>query len=97
MAHIPDKTRRAANDVGGAHIEIIDTDATGPDSGRFLLPKRVIVNGTDVGRVAENGIHISPGNSDTITTVTITLIPSRIEIKGAGGFVAVDSKILGME
>ncbi|MEO3974360.1 hypothetical protein AAFN69_10905 [Streptomyces sp. CAU 1734] len=42
---------------------------------------RVLVNGTDVGLVAAGSIRVRVRDDD-VTTVTVTLIPSRLEIRG---------------
>lgn len=68
-----------SNDRQGAHIVIQDTvaPATGP-----LLPQHVNINGVDVGYIAVDGIQISPGDASTPTSVTITFLPRKVEIKG---------------
>ena len=65
----------------GALVQIVDpTD----DSDRGpLLPSRVLINGTDIGLIAENGIKIDVGDNDSVATCTLTLLPRRIEIIGA--------------
>ncbi|WP_346010650.1 hypothetical protein [Streptomyces sp. SID5910] len=42
---------------------------------------RVLVNGVDVGRLAK-APKINVGVDRTCTTVTLTLVPSRLEIRG---------------
>ncbi|MGR6538893.1 hypothetical protein [Streptomyces rochei] len=63
----------------GGIVEIVDPGAT--DSGP-LMPTRVLINGTDVGLIAEGGVKIEAGDGrNDVATVTLTLMPSRIEIK----------------
>lgn len=62
----------------GAHIEIVDPTTT---SGGPLLPRRVLINGVDVGLVAKDGARIEVGDSQTVTQVVLTLYPSRLTIR----------------
>ncbi|MGA5035104.1 hypothetical protein ACPB8P_31740 [Streptomyces cellulosae] len=63
----------------GGVVEIVDPGAA--ESGP-LVPTRVLINGTDVGLIAEGGVAIDPGDGNgNVATVTLTLLPSRIEIK----------------
>ncbi|MFE7399629.1 hypothetical protein [Streptomyces sp. NPDC057557] len=57
-----------------------EADDTGADG---LMVTRVSVNGVDVGRLAR-APKISVGTKDdrTLTTITLTLVPARLEIKG---------------
>jgi hypothetical protein len=66
----------------GAIVEIID-GMDGVERSDFLMPDRVLVNGTDVGFIAENGLKINACDAGAPATVTITLVPKRIEIKRA--------------
>lgn len=66
--------------MSGAHVVLEEGDDTGETG---VMVTRVLVNGTDVGRLA-SAPKIRVGNSGdrSVTTVTIALIPSRLEIKG---------------
>ncbi|MEW1551348.1 hypothetical protein [Streptomyces tsukubensis] len=55
-----------------------DTDDTGEGG---VIVTRVLVNGCDVGRLAK-APRISVGHDRQCTTVTLTLVPSRLEIRG---------------
>ena len=66
--------------TSGAHVEIVDARAT--DDGP-LVPTRVLINGVDVGYIARDGVKVEPGGSDNTTQVTLTLLPSRVTIRGA--------------
>ncbi|MFB7115754.1 hypothetical protein [Streptomyces sp. NPDC056291] len=46
-----------------------------------VIVTRVLVNGVDVGKIAKPP-KISVGHDRSCTTVTITLVPSRLEIRG---------------
>ncbi len=61
----------------GAHVEIVEPDHQG-DS---LVPTVVRVNGTDVGTLAR-APKVRAGGEGEATTVTLVLVPSRLEIKG---------------
>ncbi|MFB6677151.1 hypothetical protein ACFCWG_33050 [Streptomyces sp. NPDC056390] len=64
----------------GAHVVLEEADDTGEDG---VIVTRVSVNGVDVGRLAKTPkISVGSGKDRSVTTVTITLIPSRLEIKG---------------
>ncbi|MFF1417649.1 hypothetical protein [Streptomyces sp. NPDC058280] len=66
--------------MSGAHVVLEEVDDTGEDG---LMVTRVIVNGVDVGRLAKAPkINVGMKDERTLTTVTITLVPSRLEIKG---------------
>ncbi|MFE4797023.1 hypothetical protein ACFRFL_18360 [Streptomyces sp. NPDC056708] len=66
--------------MSGAHVVLEEADDTGEDG---LSITRVIVNGLDVGRLAKPPkIAVGTKADRTLTTVTITLVPSRLEIKG---------------
>ncbi len=45
------------------------------------MPTRVLINGTDVGDIAQDSVIIEPGDRTSPATVALTLMPSRIEIK----------------
>ncbi|MFE5159164.1 hypothetical protein ACFRNT_11630 [Streptomyces sp. NPDC056697] len=62
----------------GAHVEIVEPDHTPGDA---VLPTVVRVNGVDVGALAKPP-KVEAGSSDEYATVTLVLIPSRLEIKG---------------
>ncbi|MFE0353595.1 hypothetical protein ACFW2I_08885 [Streptomyces nigra] len=63
----------------GGVVEIVDPEAIESEP---LVPTRVLINGTDVGLIAEGGIKVEPGDGNgNVATVTLTLLPSRIEIK----------------
>ncbi|MFE5093203.1 hypothetical protein ACFRCI_23300 [Streptomyces sp. NPDC056638] len=66
--------------MSGAHVVLEEADDTGADG---LMVTRVSVNGVDVGRLAR-APKISVGTKDdrTLTTITLTLVPARLEIKG---------------
>ncbi|MFB7479587.1 hypothetical protein ACFUEM_08445 [Streptomyces anulatus] len=66
--------------MSGAHVVLEEADDTGEDG---LSITRVIVNGVDVGRLAKPPkIAVGSKQDRTLTTVTITLVPARLEIKG---------------
>lgn len=62
----------------GAVVEIIDY---ADETAGILLPRRVTVNGTDVGFIATDGISLDVGTTDTPTTVTLVLMPSKVTIR----------------
>ncbi|MDX2575882.1 hypothetical protein PV332_10360 [Streptomyces scabiei] len=64
--------------MSGAHVVLEEADDTGEDG---VIVTRVYVNGVDVGRLAK-APKISVGHERTCTTVMLTLVPSRLEIKG---------------
>ncbi|MGW2514708.1 hypothetical protein ACWC0A_36090 [Streptomyces scopuliridis] len=66
--------------MSGAYVVLEEADDTGEDG---LMVTRVSVNGVDVGRLARAPkIHVGTKDDRAVTTVTITLIPSRLEIRG---------------
>ncbi|MFI8084376.1 hypothetical protein ACIF6L_26680 [Kitasatospora sp. NPDC086009] len=58
-------------------MEIVEAD----HEGEGLVPTLVRVNGVDVGRLAEPPT-VRAGGDDEPTTVTLTLLPSEVVIKG---------------
>ncbi|MCZ4607564.1 hypothetical protein O3S80_28120 [Streptomyces sp. Lzd4kr] len=64
--------------MSGAHVVLEEADDTGEQG---VSITRVIVNGVDVGRLAK-APKISVGADGRCSTVTITLVPSRVEIRG---------------
>ncbi|MFF9525344.1 hypothetical protein ACF1DV_25695 [Streptomyces achromogenes] len=64
--------------MSGAHVVLVEDEDTGEDG---VSVTRVIVNGVDVGRLAK-APKINVGVDRACTTVTITLVPSRLEIRG---------------
>jgi hypothetical protein len=64
--------------MSGAHVVLEEADDTGETG---VSVTRVLVNGVDVGRLAR-APKISVGTERRCTTVTLTLVPSRLEIKG---------------
>jgi hypothetical protein len=64
--------------MSGAHVVLEEADDTGETG---VSVTRVIVNGVDVGRLAK-APKIDVGTDRRCTTVTITLVPARLEIKG---------------
>lgn len=64
--------------MSGAHVVLVEEDDTGETG---VSVTRVLVNGVDVGRLAK-APKINVGVDRRCTTVTITLVPSRLEIKG---------------
>ncbi|MFE0326346.1 hypothetical protein ACFW08_05955 [Streptomyces sp. NPDC058960] len=64
--------------MAGAHVVLEEAEDTG-ESGVSIT--RVIVNGVDVGRIAK-APKIDVGTDRRCTTITITLVPSRLEIRG---------------
>jgi hypothetical protein len=65
--------------MSGAHVVLEEAEDTG-EAGVSVT--RVIVNGVDVGRLAK-APKISVGTERRCTTITLTLVPSRLEIRGA--------------
>ncbi len=61
----------------GAHVEIVEP---GHDGGP-LMPTVVRVNGTDVGTLAQ-APRVDTGDSDHPVTVTLVLVPRRLDLKG---------------
>ncbi|WP_328846966.1 hypothetical protein [Streptomyces sp. NBC_00258] len=64
--------------MSGAHVVMEEADDTGEDG---VIVTRVIIKGVDVGRLAE-APKIVVGMKDEVTKVTLTLVPSRLEIRG---------------
>ncbi|WP_225826121.1 hypothetical protein [Streptomyces naphthomycinicus] len=64
--------------MSGAHVVLEEADDTGADG---VIVTRVSINGVDVGRLAKPP-KISVGHDRAVTTLTITLVPSRLEIRG---------------
>jgi hypothetical protein len=64
--------------MSGAHVVLEEADDTGADG---VIVTRVSINGVDVGKMAKPP-KITVGHARECTTVTLTLIPSRLEIKG---------------
>ncbi|MDQ0958518.1 hypothetical protein QFZ66_002396 [Streptomyces sp. B4I13] len=64
--------------MSGAHVVLVEEGDTGADG---VVVTRVVVNGTDVGRLAK-APKITVGHDRTCTTITLTLVPTRLEIKG---------------
>jgi hypothetical protein len=66
--------------MSGAHVVLEEADDTGEQG---VIPTRAIVNGVDIGTLAEAPkISVGDRGKGKITTVTLTLIPSRLEIRG---------------
>lgn len=61
----------------GAVVEIVEPNH---EPGEALMPTRVRVNGVDVGELAK--VPKVTMGVDEVTTVTLVLYPSRLEIKG---------------
>ncbi|MEV5319177.1 hypothetical protein AB0K92_16230 [Streptomyces sp. NPDC052687] len=64
--------------MSGAHVVLEEADDTG-ESGVSVT--RVLVDGVDVGRLAK-APKIDVGQDGHCTTITLTLVPSRLEIRG---------------
>jgi hypothetical protein len=64
--------------MSGAHVVLEEADDTGEGG---VIVTRAIVNGVDVGRLAK-APEITVGMKDDVTTVTLTLALSRLEIRG---------------
>jgi hypothetical protein len=64
--------------MSGAHVVLEEADDTGEDG---VVVTRVSVNGVDVGKMAKPP-KVVVGHARECTTVTITLVPSRVEIRG---------------
>lgn len=62
----------------GANIEIVDPTS----DGSYLLPAQVLVNGVDVGLIAKNGVDVRIGDRENFTEVSLTLLASRVTIRG---------------
>jgi hypothetical protein len=66
--------------MSGADVVLEESNDTGENG---VVVTRVTINGVDVGRLAKTPkIDIGTRGNDKITTVTITLLPSRLVIKG---------------
>ncbi|WP_405482974.1 hypothetical protein [Streptomyces sp. NBC_00009] len=66
--------------MSGAYVVLEEADDTGEDG---VMVTRVVINGVDVGRLANAPkIKVGSDRDRSVTTVTITLVPSRLEIKG---------------
>ncbi|MEU3777740.1 hypothetical protein AB0F11_32010 [Streptomyces sp. NPDC032472] len=63
----------------GAHVVLEERDDTGEDG---VSVTHVIVNGVDLGRVGAD-LRIKVGTNGSPTTIKVTLIPSRLEIRGS--------------
>ncbi|MFJ3248307.1 hypothetical protein [Streptomyces sp. NPDC086782] len=57
---------------------LVEDDDTGEEG---VIVTRVMVNGVDVGKLAKPP-KINVGHDRQCTTVTITLVPSRLEVRG---------------
>lgn len=64
--------------MSGAHVVMVEDEDTGEDG---VIVTRVSVNGVDVGKLAKPP-KISVGHARECTTITLTLVPSRLEIRG---------------
>ncbi|RMB86405.1 hypothetical protein [Streptomyces shenzhenensis] len=64
--------------MSGAHVVLEEADDAGEDG---VIVTRVSVNGVDVGKFAKPP-KINVGRDRSSMTVTITLVPSRLEIRG---------------
>ncbi|MFB7823894.1 hypothetical protein [Streptomyces hydrogenans] len=66
--------------MSGAHVVVWEADDTGAEG---VSATHVSVNGVDVGTVAEAPvITVGTRGDKSITKITLTLIPSHLEIKG---------------
>jgi hypothetical protein len=63
----------------GAHVEIVEDEH---EPGEGVVVTRVVVNGVDVGRIAEPPKIRTGNGKSTMATVTLVLVPSRLEIRG---------------
>jgi hypothetical protein len=67
--------------MSGAHVVLLEGDDTGEDG---VSVTHVTVNGVDVGRLAcVPDVCVAGRDDGKVTTVVLTLIPSRLEIRGA--------------
>lgn len=74
----------------GAHVEVVEEDH---EPGTGVLAMSVRVNGVDVGRLAE-APKIDLGNGrDQQATITLVLVPSRMDVRGDDGDRPGDIKI----
>jgi hypothetical protein len=59
---------------------MVEDDDTGEDG---VIVTRVLVNGVDLGKMTETPkISIGTKASGSLTTITLTLAPSRLEVRG---------------
>jgi hypothetical protein len=66
--------------MSGAHVVVEEADDTGEDG---VSATRVMVNGVDVGLIANAPkIKVGTRSGRSVTTITLTLIPSRLEVRG---------------
>ncbi|WP_328967976.1 hypothetical protein [Streptomyces sp. NBC_00239] len=65
--------------MAGSHVVLLEDDDTGEEG---VTITRVLVNGVDVGRLA-GAPKVRARSGGSVTTVTLTLVPSRLEIRGA--------------
>ncbi|MGW1828809.1 hypothetical protein ACWCO0_09795 [Streptomyces tubercidicus] len=65
--------------IEGAHVEIVEEEHE-PGTGVVLTAVRV--NGVDVGRLAKAPKIYAGDGRQEMATITLVLVPSRIEIKG---------------
>lgn len=65
----------------GAHVEIIEPVATLADIENLpcIKPRKVLVNGTDVGLLKRDGVSVDVGDDKEPTTVTLVLYPKKVE------------------
>jgi hypothetical protein len=64
--------------MSGAHVVLEEADDAGADG---VIVTRVSINGVDVGKLA-GPPKVKVGHDRQCTTVTIVLVPSRLEIRG---------------
>lgn len=65
--------------MSGAHVVLTEENYTGEDG---VIVTHVSINGVDVGRLAR-APRIKVGErGEGVTTVTLVIIPSRLEIRG---------------
>ncbi|WP_369147029.1 hypothetical protein [Streptomyces sp. R44] len=66
--------------MAGAHVVVWEADDTGEDG---VSATHVSVNGVDVGTLASAPkVKVGTRAGRTVTTVSLELVPSRLEIKG---------------
>jgi hypothetical protein len=66
--------------MSGADVVLMEADDTGEDG---VIVTHVSVNGVDVGKLSETPKIVVGSKADgTVTTITLTLVPSRLEIRG---------------
>ncbi|MFI2213048.1 hypothetical protein [Streptomyces sp. NPDC020141] len=67
--------------MSGAHVVLLEDDDTGENG---IVVTRALVNGVDVGTIAERPrIRLGTSGTDDVTTITLTLVPSQLEVRGA--------------